>query len=117
MLVIKLYWNKYKGNGKAWLAKKTNENLVFLQQNSFRKINWTKSGGIYEGVKSFIIDEDGEYIAEEVYTGTYSIRHFFTVEKGKIKNIRTVYANGFHQGEELKPNLVWEEMELMKSEV
>jgi len=109
MIKIKLYWNKYKGSGKSWLAKKINGNLVFLKENTFEKLNWTKSGGTYSAIKSFMIQEDGEYIAEEEYTGTYSVRHFFTIQEGKIKDIKTVYANGFHRGEELKPKLMWQE--------
>jgi hypothetical protein len=109
MIQIELRWNRYKGNGKAWLAKKIGEKLVFFQENSFKAIEQTKRS-IYGGIRYFIIKEDGDYVAEEVYTKTYSIRYFFTVKEGKIKDMKAVYANGFYRGKELKQQLNWKEV-------
>jgi hypothetical protein len=114
---IKLYWNKYKGTGKCWLAKVVNGKYEFLSAVDFEDTKGTKErvvdgipkGGIYEAVKIYEIYEDGEYVAHEQYTKTRDLRHTFEVKNGKIINGKTVYGSGYDKGEEIDFRLKYDD--------
>jgi len=104
---IKLYWNKYKGTGKAWLAKIVNGKYVFLEMKRFKPLNETNRQ-VYEGIKEYEIREDGKYVAHEQNTKTRDLRHIFEVKNGKILNGKTTYGSGYDKGEEINFKLEYD---------
>jgi hypothetical protein len=83
---ISLYWHRYKGDGKTWVARYANGKITdFLKSVEFEETNGTKSGGAYEGWKTYILEEGGTYLLHRPYTKTTSIRQLVKVRGGQIQ--------------------------------
>jgi len=108
MVRIRLNKNTYKGDGKAWLAKILDGKYQFLN-NEYLETKGTGKGG-YAWDLNFKIVEDGEYVAHECVTGTYSKRYFFRIENGRLIPGKAIFANGYHRGSPANFELEYEEV-------
>jgi len=80
---ITLEWNRYKGDGKTWCAKIRNGKFEFLE-GSFETTSKT-GRGVYGGLITYKIEEDGEYIAHKPSTKRFFKNIFFEVKNGNIE--------------------------------
>lgn len=112
---ISLEWNKYKADGKCWLAKVTESGLQFQKYDQIHE-QGTKSGGVYQGTRVFNVKEDGQYIANEQNSKSSNLRHRFTIQKGKIQDIQTTHILNGRKSEH-RPALSFEEIQEQEQEL
>jgi len=80
---ITLYYNKYKGTGKCWVAEidQYGKILKFVNPIGGKK-DWNR------GERTFELQEGKRYRLHSVGTKTVDTKQYVTVEKGEIKNIK-----------------------------
>lgn len=79
---IELFYNRYKGSGKCWIAevdKTTKKILNFIDAESTIKTD------NYKGSKIFVL-KDGYYITCEAGSKSNDQRNYIKVENGKISD-------------------------------
>lgn len=79
-LIIELYFNRYKGSGKCWIANvdpKTKKILNFVDAESVQKRD------SYSGKKTFAVT-DGYYLFCESGSKSTDSRIYYKVENGEM---------------------------------
>lgn len=97
---VKLYWNRFKAEGKTWIAKLVNGRIVeFMNTVDFEADKHAGKARGYVADSGDRIYElgDGEYMLRRPNTQSYGIRQIIKVTQGQIEIIKTL-GEGYSEG-------------------